>query len=291
MGLIYKISNDINDKIYIGLTTRTLKIRWNEHKKYAGKNNSAIDQAIYEFGIDHFKCELLQDNIINTELHQAERDWIAFYDSYNNGYNLTPGGNGRSLTDIQIQSIEQLYFIEQKSIAQICEALNLPHSTVYHRIAADSRFSVEDNRHRSKKNQYQAIDIYSGDGEYIDTCYSITQAEKIYGINGKRAKECIVNGFLNKGYRLAYVNQPLIITTNKFTVLQFTSDGEFIAKYKGIREAGRKTNIDYTSIVKVCKGNQISAGGYLWYKEINFDETILHEDIKKYKATQGYRKK
>ena len=219
MGLIYKITNDINNQVYIGLTTRTMMTRWSEHKKYAGKNSSAIDGAIYELGVEHFKCELLQDNIPNDELHQAERNWITFYDSYYNGYNLTPGGNGKSLTDAQIQNIENLYFLQQYSIREICEQLDLSHSTVYHRICADARFSIEDNRMRSKKDQYKSIDIYSLNGEYIDTCYSISQAEREYGIDGKRARECIIKGYINKGYRLAYSNQPLLIANNKQAVL------------------------------------------------------------------------
>lgn len=219
MGLIYKITNDINDLIYIGLTTRTMEVRWAEHKKYAGTNNSAIDNAIFDLGANHFKCELIQDNIPNDELHQAERDWVAYYDSYNNGYNLTPGGNGKSLTDKQIQEIERLYFIEQKSIREICEQMDLPHSTVYHRVVMDQRYSLEENRMRSKKEQYKVLDVYSIDGEYIDTCYSITQAEKLYGIDGKGARECIIKGYINKGYRLAYANQPLIIANNKQAVL------------------------------------------------------------------------
>lgn len=291
MGLIYKITNDINDLVYIGLTTRTMEIRWAEHKKYAGTNNSAIDNAIFDLGVNHFKCELIQDNIPNDELHQTERDWVTYYDSYNNGYNLTPGGNGRSLTDKQIQEIERLYFIEQKSIREICEQLDLQHSTVYHRVASDKRYSLEENRKRSKKEQYKAIDVYALNGEYIDTCYSITQAEKIYDIDGKRARECIIKGYINKGYRLAYANQPLFIANNKQAVLQFSPEGDFIARYCGMREAGRKTGIDYTGIVRVCKGIKISAGGYFWYKEAEFDEAFIERDMKKYQETMRYRKK
>ena len=290
MGLIYKITNDIINQVYIGLTTRTIEIRWAEHKRYAGQNNSAIDNAIYELGISHFKCELIQDNIPNDELHQAERDWITYYNSYKEGYNLTPGGNGRSLTDEQIQQIHKMYFNDQKSIREICAQLDLPHSTVYHRVASDKQYSLEENRKRSKRDQYKAIDIYTAEGEYLDTCYSITQAEKLYNINSKGAHESIIKGYLNKGYRLAYANQPLVIANNKRSVLQFSPDGDFIAQYNGMREAGRQTGIDYTGIVKVCKRTQLSAGGYFWYKETNFDQSFVEQDKKQYEETMRYRK-
>lgn len=58
-----------------------------------------------------------------------------------------------------------------------------------------------------------------------------------------------------------------------------------------MREAGRNTGIDYTSIVRVCKGIKISAGGYFWYKEAEFDEAFIERDMKKYQETMRYRKK
>jgi predicted GIY-YIG superfamily endonuclease len=47
MAIIYKITNDINNKVYVGKTTRDLNTRFNEHKKSKnGKSKSAIRDAI-----------------------------------------------------------------------------------------------------------------------------------------------------------------------------------------------------------------------------------------------------
>ena len=94
MGEIYKISNDINDKIYIGKTTRTTQIRKKEHLLNLN-DKCAIHKAIIKYGIQHFKWEVIEKDIFdNNLLSEREKYWIKEYDSYYNGYNMTKGGDG-----------------------------------------------------------------------------------------------------------------------------------------------------------------------------------------------------
>ena len=77
MGLIYKIVNDINNKVYIGKTTRTIEIRWKDHIKDSNlKIVSKFHNAINKYGIEHFHIELVEDNIPNEILNLRERYWI-----------------------------------------------------------------------------------------------------------------------------------------------------------------------------------------------------------------------
>lgn len=95
-GKIYKIVNDINDKVYVGQTIRTLAQRFQKHCSYSDDVNRtmAIKKAIHKYGRDHFKIELLEELIdCNQELlNEREIYWIAYYNAYTNGYNLTKGG-------------------------------------------------------------------------------------------------------------------------------------------------------------------------------------------------------
>ena len=100
MGIIYKITNNINNKIYIGQTIRDLNARWQEHKKVANQllnsqSNSPLYQAMRKYGIEHFQIEQLEE-VENDALDARECYWINFYDSYRQGYNATLGGNGHS---------------------------------------------------------------------------------------------------------------------------------------------------------------------------------------------------
>lgn len=59
--------------------------------------------AIRKYGIDNFTITILKDNIPDVDLDKWERFYIQKYNTYNNGYNLTTGGEGnRKITDNQI---------------------------------------------------------------------------------------------------------------------------------------------------------------------------------------------
>lgn len=94
LGRIYLISNDINSKLYVGQTIQTLNKRFNGHCCYSKSDRSAnmyIKRAIHKYGRDKFHITLIEECPINL-LNDREKYWISFYDSYNNGYNLTKGG-------------------------------------------------------------------------------------------------------------------------------------------------------------------------------------------------------
>lgn len=91
-GKIYKITNIINNKIYIGQTIQTLKYRFAQHVCKTGCKY--LHAAILKYGKENFKIELIEEVPIN-ELNEREIYWIQFYKSMNKqiGYNLIPGGS------------------------------------------------------------------------------------------------------------------------------------------------------------------------------------------------------
>ena len=97
-GIIYKITNDINDKIYIGKTEEKLNERWSKHIYDAALTNSKnrpLYNAINKYGIQHFFITEIESCNIE-ELSEREKYWITYYNSYYNGYNATLGGEGIS---------------------------------------------------------------------------------------------------------------------------------------------------------------------------------------------------
>ena len=74
-GLIYKITNKINGKCYIGLTTRTLYRREYDYR-YGHENeihSTPIFLAFKKYGIENFTFEVVEENIPNEELDQKEK--------------------------------------------------------------------------------------------------------------------------------------------------------------------------------------------------------------------------
>ena len=96
MGYIYKITNKINGKVYIGQTKKTIEERFQEHLKKAKiHTNRYLYDAMNKYGYENFivsQIEKCPDN----NLDEREIFWIAFYQSNNKlyGYNMTAGGGG-----------------------------------------------------------------------------------------------------------------------------------------------------------------------------------------------------
>ena len=105
--VVYKITNLINGKCYIGQTTGNVKYRWRQHKnssKY--KNKSILGLAIAKYGKDNFTFEVLENCSID-QLDDKERYYIKFYNSLTpNGYNMETGGN--SLKKLSKETIHKI---------------------------------------------------------------------------------------------------------------------------------------------------------------------------------------
>jgi group I intron endonuclease len=100
--LIYCIKNTINNKEYIGLTTRTLEHRWKQHiyesnKKDSWEWNTPLGNAIKKYGKDSFQVFVLEECSSETEMKKREIDLIKERKSLSaeTGYNLSLGGDGR----------------------------------------------------------------------------------------------------------------------------------------------------------------------------------------------------
>lgn len=102
---IYKITNTINNKIYIGKSVN-IKERWQQHlfdafcseEKWQAnkrKEQTPIHKALRKYGKDAFTWEIIEE-CSKDELNQKEIFWINYYNSFHNGYNMTKGGDGYS---------------------------------------------------------------------------------------------------------------------------------------------------------------------------------------------------
>ena len=93
---IYKITNKINQKCYIGCS-KNIEKRWSSHKSESvldqfPQYNYSIHKAFRKYGLDNFSFEIIEE-IDENQLFDREKYWISFYNSYNCGYNETEGGD------------------------------------------------------------------------------------------------------------------------------------------------------------------------------------------------------
>lgn len=112
-GFIYKITNTINSKSYIGQTIQNVRERFYQHcatKCSKAVSNMAIHRAIKKYGKSNFTVEVIEE-IDSANLNDRERYWIKYYNSYNNGYNSTKGGQDgcKPFKDLDVESIIKEY--------------------------------------------------------------------------------------------------------------------------------------------------------------------------------------
>lgn len=89
---VYKISNNINTKLYFGISSNP-KHRWYTHKRRAVKNyKSAIYNAMCKYGVEAFKFDILYWCDSREEANEMEEFLISEYQTNVNGYNLQSGG-------------------------------------------------------------------------------------------------------------------------------------------------------------------------------------------------------
>lgn len=136
IGYIYKVTNKINGKIYIGQTIQSVKDRWYRHCGKSGISkaelNTHFKRAILKYGKENFTIETIE-MCDSTELNDKEKFYISYYNSYINGYNSTIGGQGGSKPfktseedETQIISLYNYGF----SLREIGREFNLDKTTV-----------------------------------------------------------------------------------------------------------------------------------------------------------------
>ena len=103
-GSIYIIKNKCNSKVYIGQTIQDVAERSRQHLKPSVIKQSGtykIYNAIKKYGKENFYYEILEGNIDSNLLNDREMYYIQLFDSYENGYNSTRGGDSKVISSIE----------------------------------------------------------------------------------------------------------------------------------------------------------------------------------------------
>ena len=116
--LIYKITNTVNGKIYVGQTVRTLEERKQQHIRIAKSGHkNHLYNAMRKYGIENFKFEKICDVDNIEDLNILERYYIAKYNCIKDGYNMVDGGNNNVmfLDDVKRKHSERMRSKETRS--------------------------------------------------------------------------------------------------------------------------------------------------------------------------------
>lgn len=174
MSYIYKIVNDINDKIYIGKTDFPIEKRFQEHCRDAFRDkyqHRPLYSAMRKYGKEFFHIELVEETEFPEE---REIYWIAFYNTYINGYNATFGGDGKHLYDHQaILAKLQTY----PYACDVAKEFGCSKDIVYN-IAKTHHISLKNKSQERFKTLKKQITALSKDGKFVQSFDSVAEAAK-----------------------------------------------------------------------------------------------------------------
>lgn len=92
--IVYKITDKINNKVYIGITTKSLEERFEGHLNRMRQGDKRhLYCAMRKYGIENFSIEQIDSALTYEELLEKEKYYIKLFNSCEDGYNLTYGGD------------------------------------------------------------------------------------------------------------------------------------------------------------------------------------------------------
>jgi len=256
-GIIYKVENLVNGKVYIGQTTEDKGFdgrycrkgedvervyKQNKRLKELGLSyNKHLLSSIEKYGFDNFKVDKELDYAFSrNELNIKEQCWISIFNSFNNGYNNNHGGAGNSgyeglkgidnpmSREVVQLSLEGIFIKTWDCMEYVSQALNINKAHIC---------GVCNNTYgRKSTGGYMFM--------YKEDYQKLTNKDTIH-----------------------YNNE--IGEYNKEPVMKLDLNGKFIQEFNSISEASRLVNgATIAKISKCCKKERKSNGGFIWiYKK------------------------
>lgn len=177
MAYIYQITNDINGKIYIGKTMRSIQERFREHcRDYTKRDmeNRPLYRAMQKYGIEHFHIELLEETD-NPE--ERECFWIEEKGSFKYGYNATVGGDGKKYIDYDLVIAT---YKELPIMAKVAKKLNISEDSVSRILHSRSITTLSSNE-ANIISVGKIVNQYDKEGKYLQSFPSAKAAAESLG--------------------------------------------------------------------------------------------------------------
>lgn len=163
MAFIYQIVNDINNKIYVGKTERSIEHRFQQHCSDCKKRQCEkrpLYTAMRKYGTEHFHVELIEETD-NPE--EREQYWIEKLDAYKNRYNATKGGDGKHYLDYDL--IIKTYQ-ELQSVNDTAKELEICPQTVSI-VLKNNQIEVNSTQEVQEKKFGKSVKMITKDNQFL----------------------------------------------------------------------------------------------------------------------------
>jgi len=250
-GIIYKATNMVNNKVYIGQTIRGLGRRKTDHiaeSKRKSKHNNYFHHAIKCYGETAFVWEQIDIAYSKEELNNKEILHINNHDSTNisKGYNSAAGGLGGN--KFVNKTPEQMAEIAKKISAAGTGRRHTPETIqkLKNRVITD-----EQRRHISEAQKGRTFTN--------ETKQKMSESTKIKIFTQEHRKHI---GDASRGRTMSdFVKRRITEAVSKAIIAtEISTDKEI--EYKSATEAVEQLNLNSSAITDVIKGRQKTAKGY-----------------------------
>lgn len=205
MAYIYKITNRLNNKSYIGKTEYTVDHRWKEHIRacrYEKNQSRALYRAMNKYGVENFDCVQIKET--NTP-NEDEILFIQEYDTYHNGYNETLGGDGASYLELPEEEICKFY-LENKCLIHTAQHFGYDKMTIK-KVLYKNNIPMFDLSTVMAEVHGQAVaQIDPETNEIIKIFSSVAEAERATGNSKHIGSVCKGKRKTAKGYKWKYIS-------------------------------------------------------------------------------------
>lgn len=177
MAYIYQITNDINGKIYVGKTERSIEERFKEHCKDSKRREfekRPLYRAMNKYGTEHFHIELLEET---DKPEEREVYWIEQKRSFKNGYNATLGGEGTRYIDYDLVIAT---YKEVQNQNEVARRLNISSDTV-HSVLKNNYIDTIPSSTAAAVATGKIVNQYDLQGNYIQSFLSSKAAAESLG--------------------------------------------------------------------------------------------------------------
>lgn len=226
---VYMHENRVNGKKYIGSTSQKPTLRWSNGHGY--QRCPLFYAAIKKYGWDGFRHEILFTNLSQNEAEQIEIDLIAKYKTNNRdfGYNLATGGY-----------VNAGFTRSDDFKKKLSETRKLKYSGVNHN---------QYGTHRSEETKKKIRDAQIGKPKSAEACVKMkVSAQKRWSHDNAVEREHLRQ--INLGSNNARARAIECVETG--------------VVYSSMRDVSRELTLDVSGLVKCCKGERQTAGGYHW---------------------------
>lgn len=282
---IYKITNLINNHSYIG-QSRDIEERWKKHI-YETSNSDypqyyyTIHKAFRKYGVKNFSFEIIEE-CSEELLNEREIYWIAYYNTYNDGYNDTLGGDcgpilcgennaNAKLTEDDIRDIREAalrcesqieYYQKYTDKISFRQFSRIWQGEGWNHILPEVKDFIQSQEYlhiiRSRAAKSQITDRQKEIWQDIETRKQ--KGEKRLEVYQLYEKEYSLSGFNKIWYRTKEGIKPLKKAVAKID----KNTNEILDIYESAAEAGKQNNCDASGISKVCRGIRTTCGNYKW---------------------------